>query len=374
MTNLWTLIKKELRRFFTDKRMLVSLLLPGLMIFLLYTIMGDVMANNLGQGENQEYTLKVDNEPAGFADALGEVLILDYQNELDEDTALAMIEAKELDLYVIFPTDFLSEVEAGNNPSITMHYNGSSPSSMNLTNTYQSFLSTALQQFSVDSEDHTTDLDATIMIVTSLIPFLLITFLFSGAIAVAPESIAGEKERGTIANLLITPVKRSHIALGKIIALSITALASAASSFTGLILSLPKLVGGETNFSLSMYGFSTYLMLLLVIISTVFIFIVLISIVSTYAKSIKEASGLSMPLMIIVMLVSVSTLMGSAADNSLVYLIPVYNSVHALLSIFSLDVNMLNFALTIISNLSVTVLGVFLLTRMFNSEKIMFRK
>jgi sodium transport system permease protein len=212
------------------------------------------------------------------------------------------------------------------------------------------------------------------MLITGLSPFLLITFLFSGAMAVAPESIAGEKERGTIANLLITPVKRSHIALGKIIALSLIALTSAASSFVGLILSLPKLVGGEADFSFAMYGFGTYVMLLLVIISTVLIFIVLISLISTYAKSIKEAASLSMPLMIIVMLVGVSTLMGSASANWALYLIPVYNSVNSLLSIFSMEINMLNFGLTIASNLIVTIIGVFILTRMFNSEKIMFRK
>lgn len=43
MRNLWTIIKKELRRFFTDKRMLISLLLPGIMIYVLYNVMGDVM-------------------------------------------------------------------------------------------------------------------------------------------------------------------------------------------------------------------------------------------------------------------------------------------------------------------------------------------
>ena len=123
-----------------------------------------------------------------------------------------------------------------------------------------------------------------------------------------------------------------------------------------------------------MYGFGTYVMLLLVIISTVLIFIVLISLISTYAKSIKEAASLSMPLMIIVMLVGVSTLMGSASANWALYLIPVYNSVNSLLSIFSMEINMLNFGLTIASNLIVTIIGVFILTRMFNSEKIMFRK
>jgi len=374
MANLWTIIKKELRRFFTDKRMVISLLLPGIMIFLLYSIMGDVMSNNLGQSEDQVYTLKVENEPDGYKSALQTLYHLEYSDELTSDEALAMIEEKELDLYIIFPVNFLDEYNLGNNPSVEMHYNASSMTSSAIMNVYSSFLSNSLQQFTFDVENHATTMDTSIMLITGMIPFLLITFLYSGAMAVAPESIAGEKERGTIANLLITPVKRSHIALGKIIALSIIALTSATSSFVGVMLSLPKLMGGVPDFSFAMYGFGTYLMLLLVIISTVLIFIVLISLISTYAKSIKEATSLAMPLMIVVMLVGVSTLLGSAASNPLLYLIPVYNSTNALLSIFSLQVDPLNLGLTIVSNLVITGIGILILTKMFNSEKIMFRK
>lgn len=376
MRNLWTIIKKELRRFFTDKRMLISLLLPGIMIYVLYNVMGDVMQNNLGVSEDYTYTLVVENEPTGFGDGLSSTyhLDLDYKNDLNQETALQMLEEKKLDLYVIFPVDFSQQVEAGEKPEVTFHYNAASNTSSNLMGAYTDYLAKSLQTFTLIPMNHASDVDTSIQLITGLIPFLLITFLYSGAMAVAPESIAGEKERGTIANLLITPVKRSHIALGKITALSIVALTSAASSFIGLMLSLPKLAGGNANFDFTMYGFDTYLMLLLVIISTVLIFIIMISLISTYSKSIKEAAGLSMPLMIIVMLVGVSTLMGTAATDWYFYLIPVYNSVNALLSIFSMNVNILNLTLTIVSNVAVTGLGVLLLTLMFNSEKIMFRK
>ena len=42
--------------------------------------------------------------------------------------------------------------------------------------------------------------------------------------AVAPESIVGEKERGTIATLLVTPMKRSELAVGKVLSLSVIGL------------------------------------------------------------------------------------------------------------------------------------------------------
>lgn len=372
MKNLWTIIKKELKRFFTDKRMLLSLVLPGILIFVVYSVMGETMTNQLGPQEGETYQFKVENEPDGFTFAL-EGFTIEYVEDVSYEQALVQIEKKELDLYVIYPVGFLDAVANDEKPEVIIHFNSASPKSSLITSMYQEILRTSFQTFTFAETNHATVNDTSIMIITSLVPFLLITFLFSGAMAVAPESIAGEKERGTIANLLITPVKRSTIALGKILALSIVAMTSAASSFLGLMFSLPKLMGGaDMNFN--MYGPVTYLLLLLVIVSTVLLFIVLISLVSTYAKSIKEATSLSMPLMIIVMLAGASTLMGSAITSTGLYFIPIYNSVNAMLSIFSLDLNMLNFGITILTNLVISGLGVFLLTKMFNSEKIMFRK
>jgi sodium transport system permease protein len=220
--------------------------------------------------------------------------------------------------------------------------------------------------------DLATEDDTSIQFITSLLPFLLLTFLFSGAMSVAAESIAGEKERGTFATLLITPTKKSEIALGKIIALSIITLVSAASSFTGLMLSLPKLMGG--NVSMAMYGFGTYALLFIVIISTVLIYVVILSIISAYAKSIKEASSLAVPLMLVNMLVGISSMLGMANESLYMYFIPIYNSVQSITGILSLEIDMINLTITILMNLLVVGLGVLGLTKMFNSEKIMFNK
>ena len=190
--------------------------------------------------------------------------------------------------------------------------------------------------------------------------------------AVAPESIAGEKERGTIATLLVTPVKRSTLALGKVTALSIVALVSAASSFLGVMLSLPKMMGSEL--SLATFTAGTYLAIFAVLIVSMLVFIVLNSIISAYAKSIKEASGLAAPLMMVIMAVGVTTMFGSAATNNALYLIPIYNSVNILLSLFGGEFLVVPFILTMLSNLLLTAGGVYLLTVMFSNEKIMFRK
>lgn len=176
--------------------------------------------------------------------------------------------------------------------------------------------------------------------------------------------------------MLVTPAKRSHIALGKIMALSIIALLSGLSSTIGTMLSLPKIANvGEADIKTNVYGVSDYLLLAVVIFAAVLLIVTLISIISAFARSTKEANTYITPLMIVVMLVGLSGMFTDGASKELFYyLIPVYNSVQAMTGIFSLDIVPSGMIVSVISNIVYTGIGVFVLTRMFNDEKIMFNK
>ena len=193
--------------------------------------------------------------------------------------------------------------------------------------------------------------------------------------AVAPESIAGEKERGTFATMLVTPVKRSHIAIGKVVSLSVLSLISGVCSFLGLILSLPKLMGGMGGVSAAVYTAGDYIMLLGIILSSVLVIVALISVISALAKSVKEATNMIGPLMILVMLLGVSTMFSSGAAGSFFwYLIPLYNSARAMSGIFSFAPSAVSVLITIGTNIVVAVLLAVGLAKMFDNEKIMFNK
>ena len=223
--------------------------------------------------------------------------------------------------------------------------------------------------------DLATQEDATGFVFSSMMPMLLLIFLFSGCMAVAPEAIAGEKERGTIATLLITPAKRGSIALGKIMALSVIALLAGASSAIGSILSLPKLMGAAAGQLTVTYVTEDYVLLGVVILSTVLLLITLISIVSAFAKSIKEAQTYVTPMMILVVLIGVTAMFGNGAKAEwYYYLIPLYNSVQCMVGIFAFSASPLFILTTVATNLVLTGCGVFLLTRMFNSERIIFSR
>lgn len=218
--------------------------------------------------------------------------------------------------------------------------------------------------------------DITGTIFGMLLPFLILMFLFSGCMSVAPESIAGEKERGTIATLLVTPIKRSELAIGKITSLSVIAVLCAISSFIGTIASLPKMIGMEGGQMTISYQFGHYIALLLIIISTVLVMIGLISIISAFAKSVKEATTLVTPLMILVMVVGIIAMFSEATQvgSFWMYLIPIYNSLKVMGNVFSFHLPLVPILLTILSNIVFSVIFVYLLTKMFNSERVMFSR
>ena len=264
------------------------------------------------------------------------------------------------------------------------YYNSASTQSqsayMMVTGLLDAYESQLANKFDVnaggESYDLATQEDAVGSYFAMLMPMLLMMFLYSGCSAVAPESIAGEKERGTIATMLITPIRRSDIAVGKILALAVIALLSGASSAIGTILALPKLMGEVSGeMSASIYGIQDYLLLAAVILSTVLLMVTLISLLSAFAKTIKEAQTYAMPVMILVMVLGITGMFGGGASQEVTrYLIPLYNSVQCMVGVFSFSVLPAGVAVTAAVNGACTILGVVALAKMFNSEKVIFSK
>ena len=390
MREIFVIVKKELKRFFTDKRMIMSLILPGVLIFVLYSLMGNFIGKAITPADDYEYVICVENESVtldGYLSTLG----FKYKkvNAPREEAEKKLVD-KVIDLYVSFSEDFddAGADKAGKN--VVIEYNSAKSESAKI----YSALQTVYMQNSVASVDYNyainagvenpdmaTEEDVVKMILTTFMPFILMVFLVTGSVSVASESIAGEKERGTIATLLVTPVKREYIALGKIIALTVTSLFSSLVSFVGIMASLPNLlqlerIGDVTSIDLSVYGASTFVGILGIILITVMMFTMIMSVLSTFAKSVKEATQFVTPAMIVVMLASVTSMIGGgkAVTNPALYLIPIYNCAQCLTMLFSGEFYGLCYLFTILSDALFVVLGVVLLAKMFNNEKIMLNK
>lgn len=386
--NVFTIIKKELARFFKDPRLLITtLILPGLMIYVMYSFMGDGLTTQFTTPE--EYVYRVDAvNPSVLVSAYLEKYVgyVNMTEVSDQNVGMDRLNNGDTDLLVVFPKDFDSDVNKvlKDVPNIDVYYNSSQIASSeaytNMLNILDYFESSISNRFDINNTDKVydfaTDKEMTSQVFSMLLPMLLMIFLFSGCMSIAPESIAGEKERGTIATLLVTPVKRSEIAIGKIVSISFISLLSGISSFLGTMSSLPKLMGmSEEGMDTSGYGMSDYLLLFAVIISTVLVIVSMISIISAFSKTVKEANTAVLPLMIIVMVLGVTTMFGQGAPTATAwYLIPLYNSVQCMNAIFSFSYVSINIITTLCVNVSVSLVLLIILAKMFNSEKVMFSK
>ena len=386
MHNILSIVKKELYRFLTDKKlMLTTVLLPGLMIYGIYSFMGEGMMNMFETDEDYKPQVAVYDLP-DVLNTRFQILYMDMIDveDLSVEEAKEMTASQNLDLVVVFPKDFSEAISNPEKPEIEIYYNSVNNESsktyqfvVNALDTYEESLANV---FTLNSKGETYDLasdeDMSAMIYSMMLPMLLLTFVYSGCIAVAPESIAGEKERGTIATLLVTPMKRSHLALGKVISLSIVALMSGVSSFTGTMLSLPMLMASElAGMSAAVYSASEYFLLFLIVISAVLLLTAVISIISAWTSSVKEASTAVSPLMIVVMLIGVSSMLLSGERvSTFLFMIPLYNLVLCMNGIFSFSYDLIQIMIALGVNLIVTGVLVFVLAKMFNSEKVMFTK
>lgn len=383
-------MKKEFSRFFRDKRMVMTAVLPGILIYVIYTFMGGALESMFTE-DVEAYRVAAENLPASVE------MLCEAAGEGEEGIDFEFVDgAKEdvtegnIDVYAVFPTDFDQKVaeyidpsQSGAAPMVEIYYNSADMASYNAYSTLGALLdgyeSAIANKFDINMGDVDYDLageeESTAQIFAMMLPMLLMMFLYSGCMALAPESIAGEKERGTIATLLVTPIKRSELAIGKIVSLSALALFGGFFSCMGTILALPKLMGSAAEMDASVYSVGDYAMLLLVILSTVLVLVALISILSAMANSVKESSALLMPLMIITMLLGLSSMFGSGVSTELYwYCIPLYNSVQCMNGVFSFAYQPVQIIVTVLVNLAVSGLLAFVLTKLFNSEKVMFSK
>ena len=265
--NTWTIIRKEFARFFGDRQLVfTAVIMPGLLIYLIYSLMGVGIRNMETQGEQDVVTLRVENMPPSLEALfnLGDSSIVVLQQPVTQPDIDALSDKDINAVLMRFPAGFEElvatyEPQSGAPaPNIEIYYNSANNAASRVyyaiegaLTAYENSQSNLFDINRADSEeqrfDQATDDQVVGDILSKLIPMLIIMMLFSGTMAIAPSAIAGEKERGTIATLLVTPMKRSELALGKIVSLSSIALLSGLSSFIGIALSLPKMISASSD-------------------------------------------------------------------------------------------------------------------------------
>ena len=387
--NVITITRKELARFFSNKTSaFVSIALPGLLIYFMWTFMGDAMSSMFAPDMGKTPVVATVNAPASVkAIASDSVVKVEDEASLPSEGEMReRIDRGDVQAYAVFPEDFDEAVAAYDPasgaaaPQVEIYFNSANPDSSQafamLSSLLDSYESSLSNRFDVNAGageyDIAEERDIAGTFVVSIVPLLLLILVFTSVMSIAAESVAGEKERGTMATLLATPIKRRDIALGKVLAITVIGLLIALSSMLGIFAGLPSIMQGAVD--MNVYGPTDYLLIALVIFSTTLLMVMLITVVSTLAKSVKEATMFLTPLMIVVMIVGILGMFGEAQEGIAFYAIPLYNSVQSMIGIFSFDFQPANVAVCVASNIAYTAVGVALLQRMFDSERLMFSR
>lgn len=408
MSNILNIVRKELDKVFRNPRLIFStFILPGLMIFIIYSTMGNMATDEMNKVTEEVSIIYLINAPESFEtviEAYNNVHPETGENSLNANFIKYNEEEKDLlslekDLkagichaYVVFDKDFdlllanrLSNQEAPL-PKVNC-YSLSTSSKSSVANQKVTGLIKILRETVIKNtygditviDEISTDMagkeEQSNLILGMILPMFLMIFVFAGGLSVGADAIAGEKERGTIATLIMAPINKNEIVIGKVISTVIITIISAIGSFIGVALSLSNTKDIFGGADMTNFGPGTFVGLFVLIMSTALIAVTLFLIASTLAKTIKEATAYSMPFYIISMVISVSTMyMESIPTNIGSYLIPIYNLSLGMKGILIGDLTTPYLLTIVMSNLLYFVLGVLLMSKLFKNEKIMFSK
>lgn len=401
-------INKELARVFKDRKMIFSLfILPVVIMVAIYGIMGAMITNVNNDIAAHIADVYVVDAPEGFAEAAGssgftavsDIHWLESKDAETADTVEAVkndILEEHADILIVFDKDYMQKIEAyandGNNlPSVECFFNSTADYSRTA---YNSFNSMALKAYedsllgkrlgSLDalkvSDVQVTRIEkeskASGQFLGMMLPYLIVMLLFAGAMSVGVDAIAGEKERGTLASMLLTPVSRTTIAAGKIISLSILSGLSAVVYAAAMIVTMPTIGGpifGDVTGGSVSFGIVQGLQLFAIMVCLVYLFVAVIALLAVLSKSVKEASSYISPIYIVVIIAGMMTMFTSGSDKAVYeYAIPIYGNALAIKDIIFNELTGINFLASIAGIVVIAIILTVAVAKAFNSEKVMF--
>ena len=128
------------------------------------------------------------------------------------------------------------------------------------------------------------------MLIMLFLPYILMITAFMGGMHLAIDTTAGEKERRSLEPLLINPVPRWQIMMGKLLATGIFGMASLVLTLLAFRITLPYLPLAALGVDLGL-GVTAMVGILLVVAPVALMAAALLTVLATYAKSFREAQS-----------------------------------------------------------------------------------
>ncbi|MFO7625671.1 MAG: ABC transporter permease [Candidatus Fermentibacteraceae bacterium] len=397
MRTVLIIFRKEMKDMLRDRRtMFFMVFMPFIAIFLVFNLtmrMGMEMESRAREKVMRVAVISQSPVP-DFMDLLQGSAEVEIVGPMTDSQVSPALEAGEIDFAVRFTNDFDSIMAREGTASVDVYYMGSVsenegalPRIRAILEGYgESLLHRRLEERSLAS-GFARPLSITEKDVSSararigerlggMIPYFIILFCFMGAMYPAIDLAAGEKERGTIETLLISPASRGQIVVAKWLVVTLAGVFTAVASFAWLFLVLRygspmprEMVSGVMN----IIEPGTLLLFLAMLIPLCAFFGALLLSVSIFARTYKEAQSIITPLNFIVLIPLLIGIFPGVRLNWATALIPLLNISLATKEIIAGTINPLHLVEVFSVLLVLAVAGLYFCSRWFRREEVIFR-
>jgi len=386
---------KEMLETLRDRRTLISTILVPIILFpVLMFGMSAVVVTMMRKtaGEVTKIALVGEEFASSFVATLLEGN--DFQRVEVEDFKSALKE-KQIHAALEFPSDFEERLARGENSEATIYYDAAELRSSiakeklkDKLKEYQDSLvaerlrkrnieKSILHPIKINKENVAPREKMGGFMLGMFLPYVIVILALVGATYPAIDLTAGEKERGTLETILVTPVSRLDIATGKFLtvltASVITILLSTASMSLTASLGFAQIseFGSEqTQFAIK--PLSIILLLLLMFPLAALFSSALLS-VALFAKSYKEAQSYISPLMFVVILPALVSFIPGIELNWGLAFVPIVNISLAAREVLLGSYRWGFLGLIFLSTFIYASFSIFVTKRLFEKEEVLFR-
>jgi sodium transport system permease protein len=392
-----TIYKKEILEVLRDKKMLyLVILMPFFLYPVLFTLMGKVGASTRDKINTERVAVTINPEAEGST--LAKMLAADTTLNLTFATkttaeldsmrgkALAILLPAESDVQRLTADslavqtikiygDDTEDVVGSRRRRIEGMLGAYGQQITNQRLTDRGLNPSFVSPIVIEQQDTASERATSGRLMGTIIPVMLLLFIFIGCIYIAIDTTAGEKERRTLQTIYTTPVSTNEIISGKFLAVASVGLVSAFANLGSLLLSMKiqaSMMGAgdaPSPFSLTLAGPDLVWIIVLVILATIFLAAVSMAVV-LLANSYKEAQGYVTPLMMGVLVPAMMASMPGMELNMTTAMIPMFNICLAMSDIFAGTYSISMIGLVAVFALLYGLAGLWLAGRTFGNESV----
>ncbi len=400
-----TLLKKEMLDVFRDKKTVIMMLIvPVLLYPIVFIGAMQVMAFVNSSMKEQEYRIAVEMDDEGaFYDRL---VRAGEQDPGEDETAYritvvdaaaigggelaweAALEKEEIDAYV-------SACDSGGRTRYDVYYLSSVTNSSYAADLVTEVLDDfredltrqriaeeglsadeILEPISYERKNTASSEQSLGSIIGSVLPLMLVVSLLMGTMYPAIDTTAGERERGTLETVLTLPVRNRDLITAKFLTVAVIGMVSALLnmlSMGGIAVYMYQIMDLQTE--MADIDIAKFIPAILVCILAVFAFSLFVSAVTmcttAFAKSYKEANNY-ITLMLVMMFTGYVGFIPNLELTQGIAMLPVANICLLIRNMMVFKIDYAMTAVVLLSNVAYAVLAILFLSRIYDSESILF--